>query len=124
MQTLSAEKRSKIILDYGKLLLENSDKITEANNLDLDLAKKHSKYDNYIMVIRIDLKEFCVFRFEFCFAFATFAKRKETQSFSRWNETNRRELEHTRSCDQEHSVGGRSFAQTDHCTDRCIVGHI
>ena len=43
MQTLSAEKRSKIILDYGKLLLDNSDKITEANNLDLDLAKKHSK---------------------------------------------------------------------------------
>jgi hypothetical protein len=43
MQTLSAEKRSKIITDYAKLLLDNSGKIAEANNADLDLAKKNSK---------------------------------------------------------------------------------
>ena len=42
MQGLSAEKRSKIITEYAKLLLNNSGIIEEANNADLDLAKKNS----------------------------------------------------------------------------------
>jgi gamma-glutamyl phosphate reductase len=42
MQTLTAEQRSKIIRDYANSLIENSKLITEANNLDLELAKKNS----------------------------------------------------------------------------------
>ena len=42
MQNLSAEKRSNIIKDYARSLLDNVKAITEANNLDLDLAKKNS----------------------------------------------------------------------------------
>ncbi len=47
MQALSAEKRSKIITEYAKLLLDNSRIIEEANNADLDLAKKNSKILEY-----------------------------------------------------------------------------
>ena len=43
MQTLSSEQRSEIIENYAKLLLDNKAKIIEANQLDLDLAKKTSK---------------------------------------------------------------------------------
>jgi gamma-glutamyl phosphate reductase len=49
MQALSAEKRSKIISEYAKLLLENSRKIEEANNVDIDLAKKNSNISNYLL---------------------------------------------------------------------------
>jgi gamma-glutamyl phosphate reductase len=41
---LSAEKRSKIIRDYGKSLLDNSKLIIEANNVDLEIAEKNSKF--------------------------------------------------------------------------------
>ena len=47
MQGLSAEKRSKIINEYAKLLLNNSGIIEEANNADLDLAKKNSMTIKY-----------------------------------------------------------------------------
>jgi gamma-glutamyl phosphate reductase len=43
MQTLSADKRSKIIKDYAHSLLQNASLIAEANKVDLDLAKKNSK---------------------------------------------------------------------------------
>jgi delta-1-pyrroline-5-carboxylate synthetase len=42
MQTLSAEKRSQIVKDYAKSLLDNVKLITEANSLDLELAKKNN----------------------------------------------------------------------------------
>ena len=59
MQGLSAEKRSKIITEYAKLLLNNSGIIEEANNADLDLAKKNSmklKYNNDIVEYSEDVK--------------------------------------------------------------------
>jgi gamma-glutamyl phosphate reductase len=43
MQTLEPEKRSKIIKDYARSLLDNAKLIYEANNKDLELAKKNSK---------------------------------------------------------------------------------
>jgi delta-1-pyrroline-5-carboxylate synthetase len=42
MQTLSADKRSSIIKDYARSLLDNSKLIADANNLDLELAKKNN----------------------------------------------------------------------------------
>jgi len=42
MQTLEPEKRSKIIKDYAQSLLDNAKLIYEANNKDLELAKKNS----------------------------------------------------------------------------------
>jgi delta-1-pyrroline-5-carboxylate synthetase len=43
MQTLSAEKRSKIIRDYAQSLLKNTKEIMEANMMDIELAKKNSQ---------------------------------------------------------------------------------
>jgi gamma-glutamyl phosphate reductase len=43
LQGLSAEQRSEIIRDYADLLLKNKDAIVEANNRDMDLARKNSK---------------------------------------------------------------------------------
>ena len=42
LQTLSADKRSKIIRDYAKSLLENSEMISEANKYDIEIAKQKS----------------------------------------------------------------------------------
>ncbi len=44
LQALSAEQRSAIIEDYAKRLLDNSKQILNANKLDMDLAKKNSKF--------------------------------------------------------------------------------
>ena len=46
LQSLSAHERSNIIEKYAQSLLDNSKAILEANKLDLDLAKKNSKYFN------------------------------------------------------------------------------
>ena len=43
MQTLSAAQRSEIINRYAQNLLDNTKAITEANKLDLELAKKNGK---------------------------------------------------------------------------------
>ncbi len=43
LQTLSAEKRSDIIMSYANKLLENQNLILEANKKDLELGKKNSK---------------------------------------------------------------------------------
>ena len=43
LQNLSAEKRSQIIIDYGEMLLANVKEITQANELDIETAKKQSK---------------------------------------------------------------------------------
>ena len=42
LQTLSAEKRSDIIMNYADKLLENQSLIIDANKKDLDIAKKDS----------------------------------------------------------------------------------
>lgn len=44
LQTLAADKRSKIIRDYAQLLLANSRQIYEANTLDIELARKNSNF--------------------------------------------------------------------------------
>lgn len=59
MQGLSAEKRSKIINEYAKLLLNNSGIIEEANNADLDLAKKNSMTLKY----NISINKLIIFYF-------------------------------------------------------------
>ena len=44
MQTLSAAQRSEIIKSYAQKLLDNTKAITEANQLDLELAKKNGEF--------------------------------------------------------------------------------
>jgi gamma-glutamyl phosphate reductase len=43
LQGLNAHQRSNIIKDYADRLLKNKDQIVEANNRDMDLARKNSK---------------------------------------------------------------------------------
>ncbi len=42
LQTLPAEERSRIINTYAKSLIDKSNRIMDANKLDLELAKKSS----------------------------------------------------------------------------------
>jgi gamma-glutamyl phosphate reductase len=41
---LSSEQRSEIIRDYAKSLLDNKGQIIDANNKDLEAAKKNSNF--------------------------------------------------------------------------------
>ncbi|CAF0719134.1 unnamed protein product [Brachionus calyciflorus] len=55
LQTLSADKRSKIIRDYAQLLLANSRQIYEANTLDIELARKNNL--SPVLLSRLSLNE-------------------------------------------------------------------